>query len=61
MQAFFDDKIHKNDQLWDSINTDYESRFNEQRDKASVCEKFEREQSLFRSFCRMRAAFRAGR
>jgi len=61
LQAFFDDKLHKNEQLWDRIHAEYKVKWEEDREKTSIREKYEREQNMFRSFCRLRATFRAGR
>jgi hypothetical protein len=61
LQPLFDGKVHKNEQLWDRLIKDYEKRWLEDREKSSIRDKFEREQGLFRSFCRLRSSFRAGR
>lgn len=62
LQPFFDDKLHKNDQLWDRLATQFKEEFpeTENRDKFTIRAKFEQEQNMFCSFCRLNTAFRAG-
>mmetsp|Transcript_44721 Transcript_44721/g.91261 ORF Transcript_44721/g.91261 Transcript_44721/m.91261 type:complete len:408 (+) Transcript_44721:73-1296(+) len=63
MQRKFNDKMHKNDQLWDDIYAEFVIKFPDQihRKKESVRDQWDKQQKMFREYCKTEAAFRAGR
>ena len=63
LQPKFDNKLHKNDQVWDDIVEEYRKKFTEDagRDKTSMWDAvWDKENSIFREWCKISHSFRIG-
>jgi hypothetical protein len=62
-QPLFDNKLHKNDMLWDDLCQAFYLKFPEQahRTKQSVKDQFNIPQKSFRDYCKTDNSFRAGK
>ena len=62
-QPAFNNKIHKNELLWDKLYQQFMEEYPDQRfrKKESVRDQFDKEQKKFRDWSKKNAAFRAGK
>ena len=58
----FDDKLHKNEQLWDDLLAQFVKAFPDQkgRNKQSIRNQWDKEQRQFIDWCKCKAAFASG-
>eukprot|EP00961_Rhodomonas_salina_P101754 1368804-Rhodomonas_salina.1 len=61
-QPMFDNKLHKNEQLWDYISTSFYAKFPDQchRTKNSIKDQFNIQQKAFLDFCKTNRTFSSG-
>lgn len=61
-QPLFDNKLHKNEQLWDDIILSFMEKFPDQSScsKQSIKDQFNIPQKMFRDYCKMLNTFRSG-